>query len=95
MKYIPRSELVDAIVSNNMVEEFMSWVRNIKGDTSEPISLWDIDYELLLRFVLDKKLIDLDSEPEYIKDAETELGIEDRFVDVEKKAIPRKIRRKT
>lgn len=95
MNYISRSELIDVIVSNNMVEEFASWVKSIKSDITEPISLWDIDYELLLNFVLAKKLIELDNEPEYVRDAKTELEVEDRFKHVERKAIPRKIRRKT
>lgn len=95
MNYISRSELIDIIVSNNMVEEFASWVKSIKGDIVEPISLRDIDYELLLKFVLSRKLIELDNEPEYVRDAKTELELEDRFTHIERGAIPRKVRRKT
>jgi len=95
LSYIPRDELIDLIVRNNMVEEFISWVKSVKGDTPEPLSLRDIDYELLLRFALNKKLIVLDDVPEYIKDVESEKGIDDEFVNVEKQSLPRKIRRKT
>ncbi|MEM1644403.1 MAG: hypothetical protein QXL96_00805 [Ignisphaera sp.] len=95
LNYIPRDELIDVIVSNNMVEEFISWVKSIKGDTSEPMSLRDVDYELLLNFVLNKKLIVLDDVPEYIKDVESEKGIDDSFTKLEKQSLPKKIRRKT
>lgn len=95
LKYIPRDELIDIIVRNNMVEEFMAWVKNIKEDISEPISLRDIDYELLLKFVLDRKLIELGDELEFIRDIEIEKSFDDKFVNVEKQTLPKKIRRKT
>jgi hypothetical protein len=95
LEYISREELIDIITRNGMVEEFVSWVKKVKGYVPDPISLADIDYELLLRFVVEKKLIDLGEEPEYIKNVgeEESLGLE--FVDLEKKALPKKIRRKT
>lgn len=87
--------MIDIITRNGMVEEFVSWVKKVRGDIPEPISLMDIDYELLLRFVLEKKLIVLEDELEYVKDAEKEKDIDDKFIDIEKKALPKKARRKT
>lgn len=78
-----------------MVEEFISWVKNVKGDDGEPISFHDIDYELLLRFVLEKKLIDLDDLPEYIKEAQNEGEDDIDLKGLNRRALPRKIRRKT
>ena len=53
-----KEELIDIITSNNMVEDFVKWLRNVKGiDTSDPISLKDIDYGLLLEYVRSKGLI--------------------------------------
>lgn len=95
MDYIPRNELIEIIVRNNMVEEFISWVKNVKGDIPDPISLWDVDYELLLRFVLSKKLVELNDEESGVVDMEDNLGVEGRFTHIEKKTVPRKIRRKT
>ena len=94
--YISRSELVDIIVRNNMVKEFALWVKKIKGDDGDPISLRDVDYELLLRFVVEKKLIDVEDLPDYLKEAEVPgFEIDEEFRDLEKQAIPKKIRRKT
>lgn len=95
LEYISREELIDIITRNGMVEEFMSWVKKVKGYVPDPISLADIDYELLLRFVVEKKLIDLEEEPEYIKNVREEESLGLEFVDLEKKALPKKIRRKT
>lgn len=95
LKYIPRDELIDIITRNNMVEEFTLWVKRVKGDTDEPISLRDIDYELLLRFVVEKKLIEIDDQPEYLREVELEKSLEAEFTDIEKQALPRKVRRKT
>ena len=51
-------ELIDIITSNNMVEDFVEWLRSVKGiDTSDPISLKDIDYSLLLEYVQSKGLV--------------------------------------
>jgi hypothetical protein len=95
LEYISREELIDIITRNGMVEEFVSWVKKVKGYVPDPISLADIDYELLLRFVVEKKLIDLGEEPEYIKNVREEESLGLEFVDLEKKALPKKIRRKT
>lgn len=93
--YIPRDELIDVIVRNGMVEEFASWIKKKLGDDCDPISLEDVDYEYLLHFAIEKKLINVDELPEYIKDAENlhYPDIDDK--ELEMKRLPRKIRRKT
>uniref|UniRef100_A0A7C2VM07 Uncharacterized protein n=1 Tax=Ignisphaera aggregans TaxID=334771 RepID=A0A7C2VM07_9CREN len=98
MDYIPREELIDVIVRNNMVEEFVAWLRSVKGyNVPEPISLRDIDYDLLLNFALFKKLVVLDDTPDYIKDAESVREAEDEDIakKIERQMEPKKIRRKT
>jgi len=41
-----------------MVEDFIEWLRSAKKiDTSDPISLKDVDYSLLLEYVQSKGLI--------------------------------------
>lgn len=94
--YIPRTELIDLIVRNNMVEEFVSWIKKMKGSDIEPISLWDIDYDLLYKFVLEKKLIVIEDIPEYVKEAASvDKDIDISFKNIERKNMPKKIRRKT
>lgn len=97
--YIPRDELIDIIVRNNMIEEFASWIKKKLGDDVDPISFHDVDYKLLLDFVIEKKLINIGSEDvvEYIKEAENiqYLDLATDGEELEKKMLPKKIRRKT
>ncbi len=90
-----REELIDLITVNNMVEDFVEWLRKEKGiDTANPISLKDIDYNLLLEYVQAKGLLDDDKNvlkltPQDLSSPEPEeLGVDKR------PTKPKKIRQK-
>lgn len=89
---ISRDELVDLILSNNMLEDFVKWLRQ-KGIDIDPISLKDVDYIYLYQFAAEKKLIADDLKTQ---DQNDEKDVAD---DLEKKVQrftkPKKIRRKT
>ncbi len=86
------SELIDIIIYNNMVEEFVAWLKNIKGISADPISLRDIDYNLLLEFVHSRGLLNSEIPKEFI-DSDKHLELHD--MDVKRPTKTKKIRRKT
>jgi len=58
---ISRIDLIEMIKANNMIEDFLEWLRSRKGvDTSEPISLNDIDVGLLIEYAKERGLIGSD-----------------------------------
>jgi len=90
-----KDELLDIITSNNMIEDLVSWLREKKGiDTSNPISLKDLEYEILYEFVKEKGLLNSDNgiiEPspsEFTHPEPEELGVDKR------PTKPKKIRKK-
>lgn len=89
---ISRNELIDIIVYNNMVEEFVAWLRNIKRIDVDPISLKDVDYNLLLEFVNSKGLLNSEVLKEF---SEVDIDAESYDIDVRRYTKPKKIRRKT
>ncbi|ADM28382.1 hypothetical protein Igag_1580 [Ignisphaera aggregans DSM 17230] len=95
LKPFSKDELIDVIVSNNMVEEFARWLKEKKGMDIDPISLKDVDYDLLLEFVKLRKLIDTETDiaEHYYEDTD-ELPIADDIV-ASRPTKPKKIRRKT
>ncbi|NPA97156.1 MAG: hypothetical protein GXO32_06100 [Crenarchaeota archaeon] len=58
---ISKVDLVEMIKANNMVEDFLEWLRKRGIDTAEPISLMDVDTELLLEYAREKGLIGNDT----------------------------------
>jgi hypothetical protein len=90
---VSRDELVDLILSNNMLEDFVTWLRR-KGVDTDPISLKDVDYAYLYQFALEKKLIVDNLEPAIQDDAE-EVAKEELERRVQRYTKPKKIRRKT
>jgi len=95
LKPFSKDELIDVIVSNNMVEEFARWLKEKRGMDIDPISLRDVDYDLLLEFVKLRKLIDTETDvaENYYEDAD-ELSIADDIL-ASRPTKPKKIRRKT
>lgn len=95
LKTFSKEELIDAIVSNNMVEEFARWLREKKGMDMDPISLRDVDYDLLLEFAKLRKIIDdeIDVMKNYDEDIDA-LSITDDKLSF-RPTKPKKIRRKT
>ncbi|MCS7111120.1 MAG: hypothetical protein N3D82_00180 [Ignisphaera sp.] len=89
---LSRDELIDIITYNNMVEEFVAWLRNVKGISADPISLKDIDYNLLLEFARSKGLLNSEAPKEF---TEINKQIELYNMDVKRSTKPKKIRRKT
>ncbi|MEL9939968.1 MAG: hypothetical protein QW348_05215 [Ignisphaera sp.] len=93
-KELSREELIDIILANNMLEQFVEWLR-LRGVDNDIISLRDIDRRYLYEFAIEKKLlIEGDDAGQDYKDADQD------FEDLLKKKIalslkPRKIRRKT
>ncbi|MEM0048045.1 MAG: hypothetical protein QW464_04140 [Ignisphaera sp.] len=93
-KELTREELIDIILANNMLEQFVEWLR-LRGVDNDIISLRDIDHRYLYEFAIEKKLlIEGDDAGQDYKDADQD------FEDLLKKKIalslkPRKIRRKT
>ena len=57
---VSRTELIELIKANNMVEDFLEWLRSKGIDTAEPISFNDIDINLLLQYARERGLIDND-----------------------------------
>ncbi|MCC6055353.1 MAG: hypothetical protein LM583_01575 [Desulfurococcaceae archaeon] len=88
---VSRDELVELILSNNMLEDFVKWLRQ-KGVEADPISLRDIDYTYLYQFALEKKLIINNLEAEPSDNNEDASDLERR---VQRYTKPKKIRRKT
>ncbi|MEM0152979.1 MAG: hypothetical protein QXJ22_00260 [Ignisphaera sp.] len=88
-----RSELIDIITSNNIIEEFVAWLRNVKKIDTDPISLKDVDYNLLLEFVHTKGLLKSEAPPELINPSDDKL--EHYSVSGKRFTKPKKIRRKT
>ncbi|MDK6028380.1 hypothetical protein QPL79_03260 [Ignisphaera sp. 4213-co] len=91
-KEISREELIDLILANNMLDQFIAWLR-LRGLDSDPVSLRDIDLKYLYEFALEKKLLTEDELEQDEKDynSELEYSIEKKIINVK----PRKIRRKT
>ncbi len=56
-----KDELIELITANNMVEHLLEWLRSRGFDTAQPISLKDLDYEVLLQFAKEKGLLDVDT----------------------------------
>ncbi len=95
LKTFSKDELVDIIVSNNIVEEFTRWLKEEKGVDTDPISLRDVDYNLLLEFVKLRKLIDTEIDiTEYYHEDIDELSVADDKL-FSRPTKPKKIRRKT
>ncbi|HID80180.1 MAG TPA: hypothetical protein EYP48_00480 [Ignisphaera sp.] len=85
--------MIDIITSNNMVEDFVKWLRRVKGiNTSDPISLKDMDYNLLLEYVQSKGLIAGDEAIlDLMNQDDTSLKLEE--IDMHRKLTkPKKIR---
>jgi len=95
LKSFSKDELIDIIVSNNMVEEFARWLKEKRGMDIDPISLRDVDYDLLLEFVKLRKLIDTETDitKHYYEDTD-ELSVADDILS-SRPTKPKKIRRKT
>ncbi len=92
---ISRVDLVEMIKANNMVEDLLEWLRSKKGmDTSEPISLNDLDINLLIEYARERGLIGedvnvIEEEAKMLRDPEPE----ELKVDV-RPTKPKKIRSK-
>ncbi len=74
---ISKLDLVEMIKANNMVEDFLDWLRRKSVDTAEPISLMDVDTQLLIEYAREKGLIGNDAnaieeEARELKDPEPE-----------------------
>ncbi len=93
-KTFSKEELIDIIVSNNMVEEFARWLREKKGVDIDPISLRDVDYDLLLEFARFRKLIDDEKDMEKLCEEDIDTTIVDDKL-FSRPTKPKKIRRKT
>jgi len=92
---IPRNELIEIIKSNNMVEEFVNWLRNSKKIDADPISLKDVDYNLLLEFVQSKGLLKTETLTEFENASRDDDDILDDYIKNIESTKPKKIRRKT
>ena len=87
------SELIEIIKSNNMVEDFVKWLREIKKIDLDPISLKDIDYELLLEFLILKGILRVDTSEEFTISDNDQLEL--YTTEAVRHTKPKKIRRKT
>ncbi len=58
---LSKIDLVEMIKANNMVEDFLEWLRRKGIDTSEPISLIDVDTALLIEYARERGLIGNDA----------------------------------
>jgi len=92
---ITRNELIEIIKSNNMVEEFVNWLRNSKKIDIDPISLKDVDYDLLLEFVQSKGLLKTETLTEFENVSRDDDNILDNYIKNIESTKPKKIRRKT
>jgi hypothetical protein len=92
---ITRNELIEIIKSNNMVEEFVNWLRNSKKIDADPISLKDVDYNLLLEFVQSKGLLKTETLTEFENVSRDDDNILDNYIKNIESTKPKKIRRKT
>ncbi len=92
--YYSRDELIDLIISNNMIDKFIEWLQKQGFDTSEPISIKDIDYELLYRFAKENNLLDTEEQNTLKIDDITSIPEPEELKMYRRPTKPKKIRSK-
>jgi len=86
-----KDELIEMIKANNMVEDFLTWLRKNVSEDLDAVSLKDLDYELLYRYASEKGLL------RFHDDLETQASQDDTQIEEEElrsPTKPKKIRKK-
>jgi len=52
-----KDELIEMIKANNMVEDFLAWLRRNVSEDLDAVSLKDLDYDLIYRYASEKGLL--------------------------------------
>jgi len=86
-----KDELIEMIKANNMVEDFLTWLRKNVSEDLDAVSLKDLDYELLYRYASERGLL------RFNDDLETQASQDDAQIEEEEfrsPTKPKKIRKK-
>jgi len=89
-------EFIELIINAGLLEDFLNWLRSNGIDTSKPFKLEELNPTIIKRYVIEKKLINIEDENYKLEDVEETIEKEvENVYDVDLRPTkPKKIRSK-